>query len=120
MNIAESSVETVAHDNLIAGSTPPIATDTGTLITGQNLVRGAVVGRITASGKLTECNPGAGDGSEVALGILAHAIDATAADKTCQIYVGGAFHSDEMTWHAGFSTEVLKQAAFDGTGIVIR
>jgi len=118
--IAESSVETHTEDNLIANSVPAIATDSATLISGQNLVRGVPVGRITASGKLTECNPGAADGSEVALGIMVHAIDASAADKTAQIYIAGSFRMTEMTWHAGFTTTVLKQAAFDGTAIVIR
>lgn len=118
--IAESSVETTTEDNLIAGSTPPIATKTGTLITGQNLVRGAVLGRIGASKKLTECNTGAADGSQVPMAILVHATDASAADKTCQIYVAGDFHKDEMTWHASFATDLDKEAAFDRTPIVIR
>lgn len=117
--IAESSVETYSNDNLIAGSAP-IVTNDGTLITGQNLARGAVVGRITASGKLTLCNPGAADGSEVAMGIMVHAIDATAADKACQFYQGGEFHASEMVWHAGFVTDAAKRAAFDGSAIVIR
>ena len=117
---ASSSVETYSHDNLIAGNTPAPANDDGTLITGQNLVRGQIVGRITASGKLTECDNGAVDGSDVPVGIMVHDIDATAADKTCQIYVAGCFHKDELTWHASFDTDPEKDAAFDGTPIVIR
>ena len=117
---AESSVETLVTDNLNAGSTPAIATDTGILITGQNLVRGAVVGRITASGKLNLCDTGAVDGSDTPIGILVHDTDATAADKTCQIYTAGAFHKDEMTWHASFATDLNKEDAFDRTPIVIR
>ncbi|MEJ1409378.1 MAG: head decoration protein [Candidatus Sedimenticola sp. (ex Thyasira tokunagai)] len=120
MTLASSSVETVSHDNLIAGSVPQIATDDGTLITGQNLARGAVVGRITATGKLTECDNAAVDGSETPLGIMVHPIDATAADKNCLIYVAGAFHADEMTWHASFDTDPEKLAAFDGTAILLR
>lgn len=118
--IASSSQETYSPDNLVAGSGMSIATRSGTLITGQSLARGAVVGRITASGKLTECDPGASDGSQVAIGILVHDTDASAADKVCQIYVAGEFHIDEMTWHAGFSTDLLKTAAFDDTPIVLR
>jgi hypothetical protein len=117
---AESTVETLVNDDLIAGSTPPIATDTGTLITGQNLVRGAVLGRITASGKFILCDTGAIDGSEAPVAILVHDIDATAGDLTCQVYQGGAFHKDEMTWDASFTTDVQKEAAFDGSMIVIR
>ncbi|MEE8128183.1 head decoration protein [Candidatus Vondammii sp. HM_W22] len=118
--IAESNVETVVYDNLIAGSVPQIATDDETLITGQNLSRGALVGRITASGKITECDNAALNGSDVPLGIMVHPVNATTADKTCQIYVAGAFHSDELTWHASFDTDPEKLAAFDGTAIVLR
>ena len=117
---AESAVETLVNDDLIAGSTPPLATDTGTLITGQNLVRGAVLGRITASGKFTLCDTGAADGSQVPVALLVHDTDATAADKVCQVYQGGAFHKDEMTWHASFATDIAKESAFDGSMIVIR
>lgn len=118
--LAESSVETHVEDNLVAGSTPPIATNDATLITGQNLVRGAVVGRITASGKITECDNTAVDGSDVPIGIMVHAIDATAADKNAQIYVAGAFRKSEISWHASFNLDPEKDAAFDGTGIVLR
>lgn len=119
MLIAESAVETYSNDNLIAGSAP-VATGAGTLITGQNLARGAVIGRITASGKFTLCDPDAVDGSEQAVGILVHAIDATAADKGCQFYTGGEFHSSEMVWHAGFDSDVKKLQAFDGSAITLR
>lgn len=117
--IAESSVESYSPDNLIivAPKLPAIA---GTLITGQNLVRGAVVGRIAASGKLIECDNAAVDGSEVPVGIMVHDIDATLADKTCQAYADGSFRKSEMTWHASFNTDPEKDAAFDGTGIVLR
>ena len=118
--LAESSVETHTEDNLVAGSTPAIATEPGTLITGQNLARGALVGRITASGKLTECDNTAVDGSAVPVGIMVHAIDATAADKACQIYKAGCFRKASMTWHASFNTDPEKDAAFDGTAIVLR
>jgi len=120
MTLASSGTEAYTPDNLIAGDNPAPATDVGTLITGQNLVRGAVLGRITASGKFTECNNGAVDGSEVVVGILVHDIDATAADKACQVYVGGVFHEDELTWHASFNTQAEKDAAFDGTPITTR
>jgi len=117
---AQSTVETYSPDNLIAGHTPQIANDSGTLVTGQNLARGAVLGRITASSKLTLCENNAVDGSEVPVAILVEAIDASAADKVCQLYVGGCFHSDELVWGATFDTAAEKEAAFDGTPIVLR
>jgi hypothetical protein len=41
---------------------------------------GAVLGKITASGKYTALDPDAVDGSEVAAAVLLHAVDASAAD----------------------------------------
>ncbi|MCU7845309.1 MAG: head decoration protein [Candidatus Thiodiazotropha sp. (ex Monitilora ramsayi)] len=117
--IASSSVETHSPDNLIAGSAP-IVTNDGTLASGQNLARGAVLGRITASGEMVLSDPGAVDGSEVPVGILVHAQDASAAAKACQFYVGGEFRSSEMVWHAGYTTDAEKRAAFDGSAIVVR
>ena len=53
---------------------------TGTLILGQNLESGTVLGTITASGKLTQYDPVAVDGSESVSAILYDNIDATDAD----------------------------------------
>jgi len=118
--VAGSSVETKINDDLISGNKPEIATNVGTLIIGQNLVRGTVVGRITATGLLTESDSGAADGSQLPLGILVHDIDASAAGKQCQFYVSGSFRKSVITWHASFATDIDRDAAFDRTAIVIR
>lgn len=118
--IAETETLTYAPTNFIAGDSPDIAIENGTLVAGQNLPARSVVGRIAASGKLAVCNPGANDGSQVAVGILVHACDATAADKNVQFYKGGNFFTDALNWHAGFDTAAKKAAAFDRTGIVTR
>lgn len=117
--LAGSSSTSNTVDNLIAGSKQP-DTKPGVLITGQNLARGAVIGRITASNKLTLCDLGAADGSQKAIGILVHTTDASAADKQCQYYTGGTFRDSEMTWHASFDSQAKKNIAFDGTPITIR
>lgn len=62
-----------------------ISRETVTLIAGQNLEAGSVLGKITASDKYTLLAPGAGDGSEVADAILWDTVDATLADKTVVI-----------------------------------
>ena len=48
-----------------------------TVASGQNLELGAVVGRVTATGKLKRFDPVATDGTEDVAGILLGAIDAT-------------------------------------------
>lgn len=118
--IAETETTAYAPTNFIAGDSPAIATENGTLITGQNLLARSVIGRITASGKLTLCNPAAVDGSQIPVGILVHACDATAADKNVQFYKAGNFFTDALTWHAGFDSAAKKAAAFDRSGIVTR
>ena len=62
-----------------------ISRETVTLISGQDLEAGSVLGKITASSKYTLMVPGAGDGSEVADAILWDTVDASLADKTVVI-----------------------------------
>ena len=59
--------------------------DKGVLISGQNLIVGTVLGKITASGKYTLHNNAATDGSEVASAILRNSTDATLADTACTV-----------------------------------
>jgi hypothetical protein len=89
------------------------------LVTGQNLAALAVVGRITASGKLKVWNPAGVDGSQFAVGILVHACDATAADVLCQMYIGGIFNIDALVWPGG-ATTLQKVTAFDRTPISVK
>lgn len=118
--LAGTETQSYAPVQYIAGDAPAIATENATLAAGQSLPDRAVLGRITASKKLTACNPGANDGSQVAVGVLVHATDATAADKGVQFYKSGNFFADALSWHAGFDTAAKKAAAFDGTAIVTR
>jgi len=52
-----------------------------TLLTGTNYVSGAVLGKITASGKFTLYDNTAVDGTQTAVGVLVNAVDATGGDK---------------------------------------
>ena len=88
---------TTEYDKLFAGHFPVI-TETGTLATGQNLPRGAVVGLILLTGLLTLCDSTAVDGSEVPYGILAKDVDATAADTPCTVYLTGEFNRSELSF----------------------
>jgi hypothetical protein len=116
MSLAGSSTEDYSHDPIVLGG--PVLTQTGTLITGQNLAKYTVLGRITASGKLTQADQDAVDGSQNPVGILIHDVHADGADAACQMYTGGKFNGDLLTWDAGF-TAALQQSAFDGTPIMV-
>lgn len=79
----------------------------------------SVMGRVTASGELVVCNSGAVDGSEVPVAILVSEVDTTSAAQTAPVYVAGEFNVDALSWHASFSTDAAKLAAFgDGSPIV--
>ena len=85
-------------DRLIAGDDADLVTDVGVLITGQNLTRGAVLGKITASGKLNLSLSAASDGSQTPFAILARDTDATSADNdSTPIYIAGSFNQDSLT-----------------------
>ena len=98
-----------------------------TLISGQNLKAGTVIGKITASGKYTILAPAAVDGSQNAIAVLGPATDASAADKRTAGIVGGAGISVEvngnlLTWPAGITApqKVTAIAALLAAGVKIR
>lgn len=90
-----------------------------TIITGQNLAMGAVVGKITASGKITELNEDASDGSETAYGVVIANYDATSADLDGVAMVRDAYLATEnLVWNAtidaGEKTTALAELAAKG------
>lgn len=93
------------------------------LVLGQNLEAGTVLGKITASGKVTTYDPGAADGSESVYGVLYHTRDATAADENVVAIVRDAeVNLDDLTWFSGatqpqIDTGVAELAAL---GIIAR
>lgn len=95
-----------------------IVSSQGVLVDGVAYVGGQVLGRITASGLFTKHTPGASDGSQNAIAILAYDVATPTAGKKEAIYLGGVFNIDALTFHATTNTDALKAAAFDGTNIV--
>ncbi len=78
--------------------------DEVTVISGQNLATGTVVGIITASGKVTQLAPAAADGSQNAAGVLLNAVDASAADKPGVIVARHAVCADKgLVWPDGIT-----------------
>lgn len=94
-----------------------------TVISGQNLAAGTVLGKITASDKYTLHNNAASDGSESAVAILRDAVDASAGDAAGVITardseVDGAL----LTWKSGISVanKTAGIAALAAVGIIVR
>jgi hypothetical protein len=98
--------------------------DQDTVAAAQNLPLGAVVGRETATGKLKALDPAAGDGSEVAVGVLALAVDATLIDRDDALLIARhaivARHA--LVWPAGVTTaqQIAAIAQLEARGILVR
>jgi hypothetical protein len=98
---ASFASNTFAPDKLIAGNSNLLVARQITLITGQNLVRGTVLGKLTASGKYNQSLSAAVDGSQTPDLILAEDTDATAADKVTVAYSRGDFNQGAITLGTG-------------------
>lgn len=104
-----SSGDSFTPDNLMAGDTPGIVSASITLISGQNLARGSVLGRITASGKYTLAAAALSNGAQTPTAILAEDVDASAGDKTTLAYVQGCFAEDHITLGAGLTVASIRE-----------
>lgn len=105
-------------DNLIAGDFP-LKSRSMTLLSGQNLARGAVLGVVTASGKVKLSAAGASDGSEVAKFVLAEDCNASAADTACIVYETGELLGSALTLGALHTIASVRESLRDG-GILVR
>lgn len=79
-----------------------ISRETITVLSGETLQAGAVLGKVTASGKYKALDPAAVDGSEAAAGVLYDAVDASAADAEGVAIVRLAeVNAAELVWPDG-------------------
>jgi hypothetical protein len=100
---------TYTPDALVAGNHELLVGRKVTILTGQNLLRGTVMGKITASGKYIASLAAAVDGSEVPDLILAEAADATAADVSALAYARGDFTTNALTIGAGHTAASIAE-----------
>lgn len=96
-------------DQLIAGNLK-LVTSTVTFAAGNTLVRGQVVGQVTASGDYIPSVATATDGSQVPCGIVVDAVDASAAAAQGAIYEMGEFNANYMTFDASWTLPALSRA----------
>lgn len=93
------------EDNLIAGEFPRVSILA--TITGGKYERGAILGKITTSGKCTSCTSAATDGSKEIYGILAETVDASTEDKQAVVYLSGEFNSTALSVGEGYTVAGL-------------
>lgn len=95
-------------DRLFAGDYPRETTK-ATLLSGEAVVRGAVLGIVTASDKLRLSASGSADGSQTPDAIAAEDADATGGDVDVLIYRTGEFNQDAVTLGAGHTVASIRQ-----------
>ncbi|MGV0962008.1 MAG: head decoration protein [Limnohabitans sp.] len=98
--------------------------DQVTVVSGQNLKLGTVIGRVSATQKIKALDPSATDGSEVAAGVVLQSIDASAAEKNNGLIVSRqAIVADHaLIWPAVITTEekTAAIAQLEAIGILVR
>ena len=99
--------------------------ETMTVVEGQNLKMGTVVGVITESdkAKIVSISPEESDGSDSAFGVLLEDVDATSGDKKALVVARDAIvASDYVVFPTEASTDQKKKITTDleKRGIVIR
>jgi|DewCreStandDraft_5_1066085.scaffolds.fasta_scaffold00555_27 hypothetical protein len=106
------TTESYTPDRLHAGDFP-IRTLDVTIASGQNLVRGALLGKITASGKYVLSLAAAIDGSQTPVAILAEDVDATGGDKSGIVYISGDFSETAITYGTGHTADSVRAGLRD-------
>ena len=95
-----------------------------TVVSGQNLKLGTVIGRVSATQKVKALDPSATDGSEVAAGVVLQSIDASAAEKTNGLIVSRqAIVADHaLVWPVAITTEekTAAIAQLEAIGVLVR
>lgn len=100
---------TYVPDALIAGNAHLLVARTVTIVSGQNLPRGAVIGKIATGGKYQLSLSAAADGSQTPDLILAEACDATSADAKALAYSRGDFNANALTLGTGHTVASITE-----------
>lgn len=107
---ADFSSTSITPDNLLVGDAHE---EPAVLLSGENVVRGALLGKVTASGKFALSLAAATDGSETPRAIAVEDCDASLADAACLVYLEGVFNEDAVTYGTGHTAASVKQGLWD-------
>lgn len=94
-------------DNLLAGEYPRIERLV-TIAAGADLAKGAVLGRITASGKFKLSASASSDGSQTPDAILAEKASAAGADVQAVVYFSGEFNENALILGVGHTLDAVR------------
>ncbi|MGI9433567.1 MAG: head decoration protein [Geminicoccaceae bacterium] len=112
-----------AGEFIVSEGNGTISRETITILSGETLKAGAVLGQVTIGGKYKALDPAAMDGTQTAVAVLYDAVDASAADaEGVAILRLAEVHADELVWPdgiaAGEKTTALGELA--GLSIIAR
>lgn len=99
--------DTFVPDNLFAGDFP-VVSENVTIEEGQDLTRGAVLGKVTYSGECKLSLSAASDGSQTPFAILAVDVDATAAAVVAPAHLSGIFNERALTIGTGHTAASIR------------
>lgn len=102
-------------DLVISGD---IVTESVIIPTGQTILRGTVLGKITTGGKLIKSLSAASDGSQTPYAIAAEAVTTT-GDTTTLAYIAGVFNSNALDIGTAHTVATIKAGLRD-KGIFIQ
>ena len=94
-------------DNLLAGEYPRVQRLV-TIAAGADLTKGAVLGKITASGKFKLSASAAVDGSQTPDAILAENASAALADVQAVVYYAGEFNETALVLGVGHTIDTIR------------
>ena len=107
------STDNNVEDNLIADNQIDLQTEEITLLSGEVVTRGTVLGQVTASGKYRKAATGNGDGSETIKAVATRDKDASGGDVKMIAYFTGSFNKNAMDLSDFTVDEALKTTLRD-------
>jgi hypothetical protein len=110
MTTAAFTTTAFTPDRLVAQNAHLLLDEQITLLSGQNLQRGALLGRITASGKFVLSLAASSDGSQNPVAVLAVDTNATGGDRVTNAFFRGDFQADAITYGTGHTAASVKAA----------
>lgn len=106
---AFTSEGTYTPDLLIAGD-HPVRTTGITIVSGETIARGSLLGKVTATGKYKLSFSAASDGSQVPVGIAVEDMDASGGDKKSAMYISGDFNASRVQFGEAHTVATVKDA----------
>lgn len=108
----------LTYDNLIAGSQQPLVTRPAIVVIGEAFSRGALLARVTATGKWKEANH-ADTASYDGYGIATSAVDSTGGEQTSDVFIKGEFAENAVSFFYGNTADDWREQLLVGD-IILR